>query len=129
MQREGRKSADCNLQCLPVPASPRWNGSSNPHSSSTLGHRAATQLSSSSWASKMGCVVPGELGSSPSEAPRAVAVTGDCRHRFCSVSTTAALSCRQVLKEEECKTRWVLSSHTDHAHGAADQARLAQQPL
>lgn len=53
----------------------------------------------------------------------------DCRHGFCSVRRTAAPSCRQVLKEEECKARWVLSSHTDHAHRAADEAKLAQQPL
>lgn len=116
--------------CLCQPLQVEWQ-LKLPQRGSTPGHhraRQATQLSP-----KMGWFVPGELGSTPSEAPQAVAVavavTRGCRHHFCSVSKTAALSCHQVLKEEECKTRWVLSSHTDHAHRAADEARLAQQPL
>lgn len=75
MCREGRQFAaevPCRClaagQCLPVPASPRWNGISSPRSEAARPGTTGTAWPPS-WAAKMGWFVPGELGSTRPETP------------------------------------------------------------
>lgn len=91
-------------ECLPVPACPRWNGSSSPCSEAALPGTAGHGMTAQPGIRNGLLCARRAREHSFTTCAVAVAVTRDCRHHFCSVSKTAVLSCCQVLKEEECKT-------------------------